>query len=84
MEVSAWPKELCACGGKVAECGGHESFCWSCNKHEKQTDATFLVCYECNHVYQTAKDLEDAYMEATGRHVPAHKIFFCQLCIHDF
>lgn len=79
-----YPPDYCPCGAKKSVCGGYETFCWSCNRHEEQPESAFIVCFECNHVYLTPKALEDEYEAACGIRRPASEILFCQMCIHDF
>lgn len=82
--VSEYPPDYCACGKKAPECGGFETFCWSCNEHEERPDDVFVVCFECNHVYPTRADLEHSFAEHTGFERKAADIFACPLCVHDF
>lgn len=60
----------------------------------------YIGCYECGHLYRTARDLRRAYRRQVMRGpmfgmskwrcrwraltVRASKIYFCQECIHDF
>lgn len=82
--LAGYPLDYCPCGAKAPACGGTETFCWSCNEHEERPEEVFVVCFECNHVYATAADLERRYTEECGTRVPASSILFCQECIHDF
>lgn len=45
-------------------------YCYGCAKSEIQYPHTFRVCFECKHVYETAKDLIDMYNKE-GRRVHA-------------
>lgn len=71
--------------------------CYSHNQIEVPGDATYLVCGECFHVYETAEDLEAAdvwaekqtekYLlpgETIGPPRVAAAIFACPYCGHDF
>lgn len=79
-----YPPDYCACGGQASECGGYETFCWSCNRHEEQPESVYRVCFECNHVYVTAADLEKEFHEQDGFARSAGDIYSCPLCIHDW
>jgi hypothetical protein len=86
--------------------------CYSCGVDEASGHA-YRVCFECGHVYPTARALRKAYRRVrweilrnpgiggrawfsnewqtgtlrqvwTTLTVRASKIYFCQLCIHDF
>jgi hypothetical protein len=64
------------------------SYCAVHEKDEPTTDETYRVCFECGHVYETEKDLEEAwdetYPQTLLRGRPARKIDFCPICLHDF
>lgn len=62
------------------------SICWSCNQIENVWEYTYLVCFECGHVYQTEYDLQQAYaLEMETEKIPdADQIFSCMECAHDF
>ncbi len=62
------------------------SFCHIDDKEEKVTDETYLVCFECGHVYETQADLIKAWNDESEfkSRSDADDIPFCPLCLHDF
>jgi hypothetical protein len=66
------------------------SYCALHHKCEPNRKDDFTFCGECWHVFRTAKELVDTYMqEAPPRDTPrprpeAEDIAFCPLCLHDF
>lgn len=64
-------------------------WCHVHNVEEYENDDTYLICYECNHVYQTSDDLIAAFMPLSERYgdgAPRQPkdIHSCPLCAHDF
>lgn len=70
------------------------SLCWGCDKIESIRPNTFIICFECGHVY-TKRSLVKAWRQEFSikerlRHPiwvygkRARDIYFCQVCIHDF
>lgn len=65
--------------------------CWSHHRNESITRRTFQVCFECGHVW-TRWALWRSYIKAAGecgvglrRWIKRpSRIYFCQVCIHDF
>lgn len=72
------------------------SLCWCHHVAEPIVSNTYIICFECGHVW-TKRALRKAwrkgYREMCGGWRAAlqanywrraEKIFFCQVCIHDF
>lgn len=62
------------------------------NDDEPATKETYRICAECFHAFQTAEDLQNAYVDqmvaidpAVSRALPhPNRILFCPLCTHDW
>lgn len=73
---------------------GH-SYCWCHYEPERVTRWTYIVCFECGHVWSWLA-LKVAYVRMSWRmdsslryrmkaiSKPVSRIRFCQECIHDF
>jgi len=60
-------------------------WCHSCLKLEPLPDDYYIACGECGHVYVTAEDLVNAYVdEYPGYRPKAEHIPSCAKCWHDF
>jgi hypothetical protein len=64
--------------------------CWS-HGVDEVTMPAFIICFECNHVYRTAEELQLLYATNAPFHLPreqkflsVEQIHFCPLCMHDF
>lgn len=62
------------------------TWCHIDDKWEICTDGTYCICGECGHVFESATDLEQAYLRdyADTQPIPAKDIDFCPECLHDF
>lgn len=56
----------------TAEARGWNNWCHSCEREERADAQTYQVCHECNHVFQTARDLKRAYRELPNGTWPKH------------
>lgn len=69
----------------VSDCAIHETV-------EKFNDDSFMVCFECGHVFHTEKELIEAdhemrrqYMGPNVEKAPSSSVIFsCPHCTHDF
>lgn len=58
-----------------------------CSYHDvdEPGKGAYIICPECNHVYVSAKALQDAYAaQLPEQPPPANEIYFCPLCASDF
>jgi hypothetical protein len=74
----------CECGKVPSGIGSH---CAIHHADEPVNDGTYIVCYECGHVYQSSDDLVTAFKREMGHSPPgdlAPIIDGCMECGHDF
>ena len=87
-------RQTCPCCGQV-EHSGEEPFscCFVHYKTEALTRRTFIVCFECGHVWtrwslgaayrRITKEMGDGLLSRWWRS-RWWRVGFCQECIHDF
>lgn len=68
-----------------------DTYCWVHDVIEPRSKKSYLVCFECGHVYGTTTALESAYIrnapdraDALIANKRAADIGFCPFCLHDF
>lgn len=67
-----------------------EHFCWEHNRHEDYGPDSYLVCFECHHVFRTEEELIEGHnrqLEEAPHSIPVtsgDQVFCCPHCIHDF
>lgn len=63
-------------------------WCYGCERCEPVRDGDYTVCGECLHVYRTAEELWERYVdgapEGTYSARSVDDVFFCPVCMHDF
>ncbi len=89
-----YPDDYCPCGGSTTTGCDPSTFCWVHYVHEPipARSGAYRVCFECNHVYATARDLlaEYAAVRAGRGDYPlavlpqVDDIGFCPFCLHDW
>ncbi len=91
-----YPDDYCPCAEGAGCPTPDEWFCWTHHRHEPPKKQSFRHCFECGHVYGSAEELVNEYINggrAAGmkvEHVSYHplmaveRIHFCPLCLHDW
>lgn len=86
--MNATPPQPCECGMNIENLPANTSHCFIHHVNEPAPPESFIVCFECGHVYRTPQHLLEVFNREKPEECPpetdADKIFFCPECIHDF